>query len=317
MKKVVVIGGGTGVFSVLTGLKKYPFHLTAIVSIADDGGSTGKLRDEFGILPPGDIRRALVALAGDDSIMMSEVFNFRFGEKSSLKGHSLGNLLLTALEKITGNFDEAVKEAGRILRINGEVIPVSLESTRLCAELENGEIVRGETNIDIPKHNADLRIKKIFLAPKVNANSDALRAIKEADVVILGPGDVYTSILPNIVVGGIKNAIKKTSAEIVYITNVMTKYGETHGFAASDFIQEIEKYLGQDVINRVVINTEKPKGKAFARYVKEKEELVRYDAKNINKKVKITKGDFLRKGHFVRHDPEKLAHALARIINSE
>lgn len=317
MKKVVVIGGGTGVFSVLTGLKKYPFHLTAIVSIADDGGSTGKLRDEFGILPPGDIRRALVALAGDDTVMMSEVFNFRFGEKSSLKGHSLGNLLLTALEKITGSFDEAVKEAGKILRINGEVIPVALKSTRLCAELENGEIVKGETNIDIPKHDADLRIKRIFLTPQVQANSDALRAIKEADVVILGPGDVYTSILPNIVVKGIKNALEKTQAEIIYITNVMTKYGETQGFAASDFIREIEKYVGTGVISRVVINTEKPKGKSFARYIKEKEELVNYDAKNIGDKIKVTKGDFLRKGHFVRHDPEKLAKALAKIIEQK
>jgi len=316
MKKVVVIGGGTGVFTVLTGLKKYPFHLTAVVSIADDGGSTGKLRDEFGVLPPGDIRRALVALAGDDSAMMSEVFNFRFEKKSSLGGHSLGNLLLTALEKITGSFDEAVKEAGNILRIHGDVIPVSLKSTKLCAQLENGEVVVGETNIDIPKHDAHLKINKIFLDPEVQANKDAIRSIKEADIVILGPGDLYTSILPNMVVKGIKEALSTTKAKVIYITNVMTKFGETQNFAASDFIVEMEKYLGENIIDEVVINVEKPKGKALERYLKEKDEMVENDEKNIRKNIKVTTGKFLRAGQFVRHDPERLAKSLSKIINS-
>lgn len=315
MKKVVVIGGGTGVFTVLTGLKKYPYHLTAVVSIADDGGSTGKLRDEFGILPPGDIRRALVALAGADTVTLSNVFNYRFEKTSSLEGHSLGNLLLTALEKITGSFDEAVKEAGKILHIKGEVTPVSLSATSLCAELENGEVVEGETNIDIPKHNADLRISNLFLKPQIKANKEAVSAIHDADLVVLGPGDVYTSILPNILVTGIKDALRDTNAKVAYITNVMTKYGETHGFEASDFLKQMEKYVGDGVIDYCIVNTEKPPKEVFERYEKKKDELVTPDVENI-KNVQVVEEKLLRKGKFVRHDPQKLATCLARLLKN-
>jgi len=315
MKNVVVIGGGTGVFTVLSGLKKYPYHLSAIVTMADDGGSTGTLREEFGILPPGDVRRALVALAASDNQTMSELFNFRFGENSSLHGHSLGNLLLTALEKITGSLTEALKEAVKILNVKGDVIPVTLKKTKLHAELEDGTIVEGESNIDIPKHNPNLKIKRVFLEPKVTANADAVRAIKSADVVILGPGDLFTSIIPNLLVVDIVGALKKTKAKIIYISNVMTKFGETNHFKASEFIAEIENYLGKDVIDYYVVNIEKLKGKVLERYKHENVDFVDYDKDNLGKSnFKTVTGSFLRKGQFLRHDQEKLAQVLSGII---
>lgn len=315
MKSVVVVGGGTGVFTVLTGLKKFPYTLKAIVSMADDGGSTGVLREEFGVLPPGDIRRALVALSHSDNKIMSELFNYRFNEGSTLKGHSVGNLLLTALERITGSFDGAVKEAVKILNVKGEVIPVTLSNTRLCAELEDGEIIHGETNIDVPKHNGRLRIKRIFLDPEVEANKDAVDAIRTADVVILGPGDIYTSILPNLAVKGITKVLKSTKAKVVYIVNIMTKYGETNSFKASDFVRVMEQQLGSDVIDCVVINTQTPTNSILERYEEEKDEPVFFDKSVLQEKnITVVTGKFLRKGQFLRHDPDKLAKTLAGII---
>lgn len=316
MKNVVVIGGGTGVFTVLSGLKKYPYNLSAVVSMSDDGGSTGVLREEFGTLPPGDIRRALVALSTTDNKMLSELFNYRFKGKGSLSGHSMGNLLLTALEKITGSFDEAVKEAVKILNVKGQVIPVTLSQTRLFAELENGDVIKGETNIDIPKHDGKMPIKRVFLKPQVSANPEAVRAIKEADLVILGPGDLYTSILPNLITRDIAKAINKTNAKVVYIVNIMTKFGETYNYAASDFLNAIQSHLGEGVIDYCLINTESPTGEILKRYSDDKEEPVRYDKENFTNGVKAVTGDFLRKGKFLRHNPQKLAKALSGIIES-
>lgn len=310
MKKVVVIGGGTGVFTVLTGLRRYDFDLTAVVSMADDGGSTGTLREEFGTLPAGDIRRALIALSDSNKKVLSELFNFRFAEKSSLKGHSLGNLLLTALEKITGDFSSGLDEAAEILNLKGQVVPVTLSKTKLYAELENGKIIEGETNIDIPKHNGKITIKNIFLKPKVKANPKAINSILEADAVILGPGDLYTSVLPNLIVGGIVNAINKTKAKIIYNVNIMTKFGETNNFKSSDFVNKMEEYLGVDSIDYVTVNTQKPKGAIVDRYKKENVEFVEADLRG----GKIIAGNFLRDGMFLRHDPKKLARALSGII---
>ena len=316
MKRVVVIGGGTGVYTVLSGLRDYPVHLTAVVSMADDGGSTGSLREEFGILPPGDIRRALVALSDSNNKILSDLFNFRFEENSSLHGHSLGNLLITALEKITGSFDQAIEEAVKILNINGDVIPVTLSRTRLFAILEDGTRVEGETNIDIPKHNPDLHISELRLDPPVLANPKAIQAILSADVVILGPGDVYTSILPNILAEGIRDAIQSTRAKVLYIVNIMTKYGETNNFKASDFLSTVEKYLEEGSIDMCLINTEKPHDDTIIeRYKEEHVEFVENDFKSQKvKNTEIVTGDFLRKGMFLRHDPKKLAKILNVII---
>jgi len=315
MKKVVVIGGGTGVFTVLSGLKEYDnYELAAIVSMADDGGSTGVLREEFGVLPPGDVRRALVALSNSDNKMVSELFNYRFEENSSLRGHSLGNLLLTALARITGSWKEGLKEAVEILNVEGEVIPVTLDRTKLHAELEDKTVIEGETNIDIPKHDPRLKIKKIYLAPPAVANEDAIRAIKEANFVILGPGDLYTSILPNLIVEGIVPVLKSTRAKIIFITNIMTKFGETNNFAASDFVRVIESYLGPGVLDFVVVNVEKMAGRTLERYKKENVDYVSYDAENFNNHFETITGKFLRKGQFLRHDQEKLARVLSSII---
>lgn len=314
MKKVVVIGGGTGVFTVLSGLKKYPYTLSAIVTMADDGGSTGVLREEFGILPPGDVRTALVALSRSDNKIMSEVFNFRFDKESSLAGHSLGNLLLTALEKITGSFPSALREAVNILNVKGEVIPVTLGKTKLHAELEDGQIIEGESNIDIPKHDPNLKIKKEYLKPGVFANKDAIRAILEADFVIIGPGDLFTSLIPNLLVEGIVPALKKTKGKIIYITNIMTKYGETNNFRASDFVSVMESYLGENTINYSVVNIERLSGKVLQRYREENVDFVEFDRNNFNGHIKTITGKFLRKGQFLRHDIDKLAKTLATII---
>ncbi len=314
-KKVVVIGGGTGVFTVLTGLKKYPYELSAIVSMADDGGSTGLLREEFGTLPPGDIRRALVALSNTDNKIVSDLFNYRFKGKGTLSGHSLGNLLLTALEKITGGFDTAVQEAVKILNVQGNVIPVTLKSTKLVAVLEDGNEISGETNIDIPKHDGKVPINHLFLNPEVPANPAAIQAIKEADFVILGPGDLYTSILPNLIIKDIAQAINETSAKVIYIVNIMTKYGETYNFKAHDFVKVIQNHLGKTVIDYSIINTEMPTGEILKRYEEDKEEPVLYDEKNFKNGVKVITGEFLRKGKFLRHNPQKLAKALSGIID--
>lgn len=310
-KKVVVIGGGTGVFTVLTGLKEYPYELSAVVSMADDGGSTGVLREEFGTLPAGDIRRALIALSDSNEEVLSELFNYRFGEETSLKGHSMGNLLLTALEKITGSFSSALDEAVKILNVKGHVIPVTLTNTRLFAELENGAVVEGESNIDIPKHDGNIRIKNVFLRPEVAANPKAVQAIQEADAVILGPGDLYTSVLPNIIIPDIAEAIKTTKAKIIFNVNIMTKFGETNNFKASDFVREIEGYLGEGVIDYVTVNSERPTGDILERYEDEHGDFVEDDMQSDSR---LVAGEYLRDGMFLRHDADKLAKGLSTII---
>lgn len=313
-KKVVFIGGGTGGFTVLTGLRKYDYSLSAIVSMADDGGSTGVLREEFGTLPAGDIRRALIALSDSNKKVLSELFNFRFDEESSLHGHSMGNLLLTALEKITGDFASAVKEAGEVLNIKGEVIPVTLQNTRLHAKLLDGEVIKGETNIDIPKHDGTIKIAGIYLEPEVDANPQAIETIQNADFIILGPGDVYTSILPNLAVKGISEAIKSSTATVIYNTNIMTKFGETNGFKASDFVAKMEEYLGPDVIDIVTVNTERPTGDIVKRYEDEHVEFVEND---MGYDSRLIAADFLREGMFLRHDGKKLAATLSDIMSKD
>ncbi len=316
MKKIVVIGGGTGVFTVLTGLKNYPFHLSAIITTADDGGSSGVLREEFGILPPGDIRRALVALSSDSPIL-ANLFNYRFENGTGLKGHSFGNLFLTALERITGDFNQAIKEAAKILGIKGKVIPVTLDYTRLFARLENDLLVVGESNIDVPKHDGSLFIKQVFLNPEPKANKEAIKAIKEADVIIIGPGDLYTSIIPNFLVKGIKKVMKKSQAKKIYVCNIMTKYGETNKFTAEDFFVTLEKYLGKGIIDYFLVNIEKPKDYYLGKYKKEKAELVNYDRKLLSswKKPKVIFTRLLRQGSLLRHNPKKLAKVICQLAD--
>ena len=267
MKSVVVIGGGTGSYTILRGLKNYNLKITAIATMFDSGGSTGMLRDEFGILPPGDIRRCLVALADEREDILRSLFMFRFEDKSSLKGHSFGNLFLAALTKITGSETEAIKAASRILRIKGTVLPVSTDKADLCAELEDGSTVRGEANIDIPKHDPSMRIKRLYLSPAAKAAREAKDAILSADMIILGPGDLYTSVISNLVVEGIPEAIRRSRGMKVYVCNLMTKRGETTGYDAAMHAAEIAKYLGS-VPDAVIVNTGTGPKTLLERYAK-------------------------------------------------
>ena len=316
-KKIVVIGGGTGVYTVLTGLRPHFDNLTAIVTMADDGGSTGVLREEFGILPPGDVRRALVALSASDNKMLSELFSYRFQEGSGLTGHSFGNLMLTALERLTGNFENAIEEAGKILVTYGKVVPVTLQRPRLFAELESGEVVKGENNINIPRHDGNLKIKRAWLKPAAAINPRAKKAILEADAVVLCPGDLYTSLVPNLLVRGMNEALKKTKAKVIYFTNLMTKFGETAHFRSSDFIRVVSDYVGKDVLDYVVVNSAKPKPRRLSGYIKERSDFVEPDFENFKAlKIKAVpiKADLIRTRGFLRHDPEKVARAIRMII---
>ena len=278
---------GTGTYITL-GLKEYPVNLSAIVAMSDSGGSTGVLRDELGVLPPGDIRRALVALSQSPQIIR-DLFNYRF-QNGSVGGHSFGNLFLTALEKITGDFEKAVEEAGKILSIRGQVIPVTKDSTHLHAILENGKEITGETNIDIPKHDGRLRISEVKLKPKARATKAAIDAIKKTDLIVLSPGDLFTSLIPNLLVKGISEAIKKSRARVVYICNLTTKHGETNGFNADDFVVNIEKYLGGRKIDYVVAHNNLPSKKLLSKYRKEKKEPVLIP-KNKNRTYKLIRTD--------------------------
>jgi len=312
-KKIVVIGGGTGCFTVLSGLKKYSVNLSAIVSMADSGGSTKILREEFGILPPGDIRRTLVALSRSEKLL-SDLFNYRFNE-GCLSGHNFGNILITALERIKGSFEGAVEEAGKILNIKGEVIPVTLQNSHLYAVLENSQIIKGEDNIDVPKHDATLKIKKVYLKPKAKANKKAKSAILKADLIVIGPGDLYTSIIPNLLVKGIPEAIKNSRAKKVYVCNLMTKFGETNNFTGMNFVREIEKYLGGKFLDYVILNNKKPPASRVAKYEKEGAVFVKCNREDCKKeRFKIIKGNFLRKKGFIRHDPNNLAKTLLKLL---
>lgn len=313
-KKIVVIGGGTGVFTVLTGLRKHFNDLTAVVTMSDDGGSTGILREEFGILPPGDVRRSLVALSATDNEILARLFNYRFEEGAGLNGHSFGNLMLTALERVTGGFDKAIKEAAKILSVQGQVLPVTLKNAKLYAELDNGKIVCGETNIDIPNHEADAAIKKIWLKPQAVINPEVADAILKADAVLIGPGDLYTSLIPNLLVKGMNEVLQKTTAKKIYFVNVMTKYGETHGFRASDFLKTLERYLGKGVLDFVVVNTKKPGWSRLKNYVQEKAELVEFDKENFGRPPTVLATDLLRFKGLVRHDPDKIAGLVKMVI---
>ncbi len=309
-EKIVVIGGGTGSYTALLGLKNYDVELTAVISMTDSGGSTGRLRDEFGFLPPGDVRRALIALSPETS-MLRKLFEYRFEKGQGLEGHSFGNLFLTALREITGSDEASISEAARILNIKGRVLPVTTTNCQLAAVLENNQVVVGETNIDIPKHDPNLRIKKLFTVPDVKAYKEAVKSILEADKIIIGPGDLYTSVLSSVIIGGIKEAICNSKAKKVYVCNIMTKHGETTGFKASGFISELEKYLGKKSLDFVICNNKRPAKSLLKKYASEHSEFVEPDAKDNHHKM--IKTNLLDDIHLARHDPDRLAKAIMSI----
>lgn len=322
--RIVVLGGGTGTFTVLSGLKLHDVDLSAVVSIADNGGSTGVLRDELGVLPPGDIRQCLVALSTGDEIMR-RVFNHTFSKEGSLKGHKLGNLFLSALEELCGNPLEAVKQAQQILRVRGRVIPVSGQASNLYAELKDGTVVEGEHAIDEPG-GMRAAIDRCFLEPSVVANPDAVDAIRQADAIVMGPGDLYTSLIPVLLVEGVAEALCESRAKRILVINLVTKYGETDGYAASDFRRVVEQYLSPAALDRIVVNTAEPSPDIVKRYQEAKDHLVVDDldkdspqilrAPLISERaVRKIAGDKVQRS-VLRHDPSKLAAAiLSAMVN--
>ena len=314
MKKLVRIGGGSSGYTVLYGLKQYPLDITAIVNMFDSGGSTGVLRDEFGILPPGDVRRALAALAdGEHSEILRNLFNFRFNEGGSVNGHSFGNLFLTALSGIYGGDIEAIRKASEVLHVKGTVLPVSLDKSDIHAILEDGTEIVGETNIDVPKHDGSVGIDKVFLNPPATLYEEADKAVREADVIVLGPGDLYTSIIPNLLVKGMPEALQASKAKIVVVCNLMTKWGETHDFVASDMVEELLEYSGLKKFDYVICNTEEASPKLLEAYAKENKYPMVCDEKVSDYTDNLIKGDFFSEADIARHDAEKLTKVLAEL----
>ncbi|MBW2994986.1 YvcK family protein [Candidatus Woesearchaeota archaeon] len=310
-KKVVVIGGGTGSYTVLRGLKNYNCNITAVVSMADSGGSTGVLRDEYGVLPPGDIRRALVALS-EESEVTKDLMKFRF-KNGSFKGHTVGNIILTALKEITGSDRNAIEAANRILKIKGKVLPVTLNNSTLYAELEDGVTLKGQANITQRSTYPIANIKKVFLLPMSNANNETTDEIKEADIIVIGPGDLYTSVIPNLLVKGIPEAIRKSKAEKIYVCNIMTKYAETHKFSVSDHVEQIKNYFGCYPDKIIVNNAEAPED-LLLKYKAENAFPVVNDSSKLRDRIKkIIEADLITKPVLIRHDPDKLACAILGI----
>ena len=313
--KVVVIGGGTGLSTMLRGLKLYTRNITAIVTVGDDGGGSGKLRADLGMLPPGDIRNCILALADTEPIM-EDLLQYRFNE-GSLKGQSFGNLFLAAMAGISENFEDAVQKMSSVLAVTGKVLPVTLDDMKLIAELENGNIVEGESIIPDEVVNQKTKIKKLKINPeKARPLIDALFAIKDADAIIMGPGSLYTSIIPNLLVEDIVDAIEKSDAIKIYISNVMTQPGETDNFSVSDHIKTLMKYNGKNSIDYVIANNGTIPEEIKERYLKKGSKLVDLDYDNIKDlNVEVIETDLIKiaKG-YVKHDSDHLAQILMTTI---
>lgn len=313
--KIVAIGGGTGLSHLLFSLKQYSSNITAVVTVADSGGSSGRLREEFNIVAPGDIRNCLVALA-DAPALMGELFQFRFSKDSELKGHNFGNLFLTAMVQLTnGDFELAVKETSKVLAIRGKVVPSTVSNLHLVAEYEDGTKTEGEARIPNPKS----RIKHLTLTDKdAEPTKDALDAIAEADVIILGPGSLYTSVIPNLIIKGMSEAIAQSNAFKIYVCNVMTQHGETDGYSASEHLRALVEHSHPRVVDACLINNaEPPVDGLLNRYKGEESFPVKADVDNIRGLgYRVVATDLLGLTNYVRHDSAKLNKALIKLIES-
>lgn len=319
--RVVALGGGTGLSALLRGLKQHVVRrtdrrptrerpiadLAAIVTVTDDGGSSGRLRREHRMLPPGDIRNCLVALSKDEALL-SRLFQYRFQAGRGLRGHSFGNLFLTALTQVTGDFAEAVRLSGKVLAIRGRIFPSTLSNVHLVATLANGKRVRGETNIS----RSRVAIRKLELAPRgVRPLPKAIDAIHRADLILLGPGSLYTSVIPNLLIPEIAQAIARAKAPRVYIANLMTQPGETTHYTLSEHLRGIESHVNRRVVDCVVANRKEVSREVARRYRKEGAEPVVVDAANVLKhKVKLVLGNLLEEHGVIRHNPDRLAALL-------
>ncbi|PGL71587.1 YvcK family protein [Bacillus sp. AFS055030] len=310
--KIVIIGGGTGLSVLVRGLKKHPVDITAIVTVADDGGSSGRLRDELKIPPPGDVRNVLAALS-DVEPMLEELFQHRFATTGDLSGHSLGNLMLSAMTAITGDFYRAIIEMRRVLNVRGKVIPAANQSVVLKAELEDGTIVSGESKIPY----SGKKIKRVFLAPgNVEPLKEALDEIKRADLIVIGPGSLYTSILPNLLVTKIGNAVVDSKAKKVYVCNVMTQAGETLHYTASDHVKALYKHLDSSFIDTIIVNEGTMPKNILELYKEEHAQQVILDLdelESLNLEI-VHKSIVKYDDNVIRHDTVKLAEILCDLI---
>lgn len=311
--KVVVLGGGSGISVVLRGLKYLPIELTAIVSVADDGGSSGVLRKEFNSPPPGDLRNVLIALSDVEPII-ENVFQYRFKEESSIGAHPLGNLLIMAMNEITGNMRDAVDKLRKLFNIKAKILPATLEKVVLYAETESGKIIEGESNIPY----ANEKIKRVFYKNKRKAPQENLKVLEEADLIVFGIGSLYTSLIPNLLLEGVKESLKKTKGKVVYVCNAMEQPGETQNYSAADHIKAIEEVIGKGIIDEVIVDSRTIPEDILERYKKQKSNKVLIDNERIKETgIKLRDRDILEidsKG-MVRHHPYKLAATLYSLID--
>ena len=303
--RIVAIGGGTGLSVLLKGLKKHTNNLTAIIGVSDDGGSSGRLRRELGIIPPGDFRNCIVALADEDS-RLPELFQYRFSEGTGLKDHSFGNLFIVAMSNLTGNFVEALSESSKVLAVQGQIAPATTDNLKLSAKLSDGRIIEGESNITSEKGI----VSELYIHPEnAEAYQPAVEAITNADLIILGPGSLYTSILPNLMVPGIQKAILKATGKKIYVCNVATEIGETQGFDVSDHVEVLQSHTNEKILDCVIANNNITEtGDQFAG------EAVYINNSTI-KNIAVIYDDLIDSDHAVRHDSDKLANSLLKIIN--
>jgi len=321
MKKIVTIGGGSGHFNLLRGLSKIPdFDITAIVNMVDNGGSSGILRDRYGALPPGDLLKALLALSQYPDEITRKILLTRFQQNNIFQGHNAGNLMITLFHQFSGNFLEALSAVSEILHIRGQVLPVTIGNIMLHAVLENGNVIHGETNIDIPKHDANVRIKRVFLDPNAHALGEVIESIRVADMIIFAPGDLWTSTIPVLCVKGIMESLAKTRAMIVMFSNLMSKHGETDGYGVRDFVKILEQYMKKPC-DLVLCNAERPSPEVLQKYEAEHASWITYDPKRddslfVDGNRKLLSLNLLEeKDGLIRHSPEKLHSVFQKILD--
>lgn len=306
--KMVVLGGGTGMPVLLRGLKQFPIDLATIVTVADDGGSTGRLRKEIEMPAPGDIRNVITALANVDQELMT-LFQHRFKVDNGLSGHSLGNIVLAAMNSITGDFYETVEKVSNMLNVTGKIYPISNKSITLHAEMDDGTIVSGESNIPVKNK----KIERVFLTPNdIKPKKEVVDAIVEADVIVISPGSLYTSILPNLIIEDVIDALNRTKATVVYVCNIMTQHGETDHYSASEHVKAINDHIGTNTIDTIIVHNEMISDEVLKTYAKQHSEPVRVDVERLLQlNVEIVVENIIDESRpVIRHNKEKIAKIL-------
>ncbi|MGI6702452.1 MAG: gluconeogenesis factor YvcK family protein [Clostridia bacterium] len=315
--RVVVIGGGTGLAVLLRGLKNYTYNITAVVTVSDDGGGSGVLRDDLGMLPPGDIRNCILALA-DTEPVMEQLLQYRF-KKGRLAGQSFGNLFIAAMNGISVNFEEAVKRISQVLAVTGQVLPITLEDTVLYAQLKKGIVVKGESNIPVKVLEHRSPIERVFIKPEhPEPLPEVLEAIENADAIVLGPGSLYTSIMPNLLAAGMVDCLYRAEAPKIYVCNIMTQPGETDGFSAADHIRALEEHAGRKILDMVIVNSGNIEEAYLERYAGDGAKPVEIDGERIRPGVKVISADLVSaQGEYLRHDSMGLGRLIAKLISGK